>query len=92
MTQQLTMQECNESAQASGPVRIYVMWQNSSNQTIAQGTLNSHYIYPGSDWTLISRDGAVAPAGASKFYILLRGDGRTGGYAYFDDISVKEKL
>jgi endoglucanase len=79
-------------ATLSGSVRIYIKWQTASNQTISQGTLNGHYVAPGSDWTLISEDSAVAPAGASKLYILLKGDTRTGGYAYFDDISVKEKL
>ncbi|HBR95639.1 MAG TPA: hypothetical protein DEA90_15880, partial [Opitutae bacterium] len=79
-------------ATLSGPVRIYVKWQTASNQTISQGTLNSHYVYPGADWTLISTDSAGAPPGAAKLYIFLKGDNRTGGYAYFDDISVKEKL
>jgi endoglucanase len=77
-------------ASLSGWVRIFLKWTDSSDNIITQSTLGST-VAAGTDWTQRLAE-LPAPAGATKLHLFLWNEYRTGGYAYFDDLSVRQKL
>ncbi|PTX98427.1 cellulase family glycosylhydrolase [Opitutus sp. ER46] len=77
-------------ATLSGWVRIFLKWTDSADTILLQHSL-AGIVPPGSDWVQRLAE-EVAPAGATKLHIYLWNENRTGGYSYFDDLSVKKRL